>query len=124
MNRKRPAREEVRDLLGPLQRLTPSMDGDADNFCVQVRSPQACIHTPSLSAIIQEKFKPFETKNLRSESSIQRPLAWRTPEAKHSISTHIQQENSLLTLTRVPQTGLNPYSPPPPSTPRVRSDIH
>ncbi|CAO2632591.1 ATP-binding cassette sub-family C member 8 [Lemmus lemmus] len=36
VNRKRPAREEVRDLLGPLQRLTPSMDGDADNFCVQI----------------------------------------------------------------------------------------
>lgn len=76
VNRKRPAREEVRDLLGPLQRLTPSMDGDADNFCVQVRSPQASIHTPSLSAIFQEKLNPFKTKNLknlRSESSIQRP---------------------------------------------------
>ncbi|EGW12081.1 ATP-binding cassette transporter sub-family C member 8, partial [Cricetulus griseus] len=36
VNRKRPAREEVQDLLGPLQRLAPSMDGDADNFCVQL----------------------------------------------------------------------------------------
>lgn len=69
VNRKRPAREEVRDLLGPLQRLTPSMDGDADNFCVQV-SPQPCIHTSSLSAIFQEKLNIFKTKNLSSESSI------------------------------------------------------
>lgn len=48
VNRKRPAREEVRDLLGPLQRLTPSMDGDADNSCVQVSlNPKFTTHPAS-----------------------------------------------------------------------------
>uniref|UniRef100_A0A8D2B2M4 ATP binding cassette subfamily C member 8 n=1 Tax=Sciurus vulgaris TaxID=55149 RepID=A0A8D2B2M4_SCIVU len=36
VNRKRPAREDNRDLMGPLQRLAPSIDGDADNCCVQI----------------------------------------------------------------------------------------
>ncbi|KAM6159075.1 ATP-binding cassette sub-family C member 8 isoform 3-T3 [Rhynchocyon petersi] len=36
VNRKRPAREECRSLPGPLQSLTPSADGDADNCCVQI----------------------------------------------------------------------------------------
>ncbi|ELW70759.1 ATP-binding cassette sub-family C member 8 [Tupaia chinensis] len=36
VNRKRPAREECRDLTGPLQRLAPSADGEADNCCVQI----------------------------------------------------------------------------------------
>ncbi|XP_053416705.1 ATP-binding cassette sub-family C member 8 isoform X4 [Nycticebus coucang] len=34
VNRKRPAREDC--LMGPLQRLAPSADGDADNCCVQI----------------------------------------------------------------------------------------
>ncbi|XP_036283428.1 ATP-binding cassette sub-family C member 8 isoform X1 [Pipistrellus kuhlii] len=36
VNRKRPAREDCRGLMGPLQRLAPSADGNADNCCVQV----------------------------------------------------------------------------------------
>lgn len=45
VNRKRPAREDGRGLTGPLQRLAPSADGNADNCCVQV-SPRPC--TPCL----------------------------------------------------------------------------
>uniref|UniRef100_G1T6V1 ATP binding cassette subfamily C member 8 n=1 Tax=Oryctolagus cuniculus TaxID=9986 RepID=G1T6V1_RABIT len=36
VNRKRPAREDCRDLMGPLQRLAPSADGDANSCCVQI----------------------------------------------------------------------------------------
>ncbi|XP_066894233.1 ATP-binding cassette sub-family C member 8 isoform X3 [Kogia breviceps] len=36
VNRKRPAWEDCRGLMGPLQSLTPSADGDADNCCVQI----------------------------------------------------------------------------------------
>ncbi|EPQ18360.1 ATP-binding cassette sub-family C member 8 [Myotis brandtii] len=36
VNRKRPAREDGRGLTGPLQRLAPSADGNADNCCVQI----------------------------------------------------------------------------------------
>uniref|UniRef100_A0A9L0RT34 ATP binding cassette subfamily C member 8 n=1 Tax=Equus caballus TaxID=9796 RepID=A0A9L0RT34_HORSE len=36
VNRRRPAREDCRGLTGPLQRLAPSADGDADNCCVQI----------------------------------------------------------------------------------------
>ncbi|XP_012930102.1 ATP-binding cassette sub-family C member 8 isoform X4 [Heterocephalus glaber] len=36
VNRKRPAREDCRDLMGPLQRLTPSADREAENCCVQI----------------------------------------------------------------------------------------
>lgn len=36
VNRKRPVREDCQGLTGPLQRLAPSTDGDADNCCVQV----------------------------------------------------------------------------------------
>uniref|UniRef100_A0A8C2W9D8 ATP-binding cassette sub-family C member 8 n=1 Tax=Chinchilla lanigera TaxID=34839 RepID=A0A8C2W9D8_CHILA len=36
VNRKRPAREDCRDLMGPLQRLTPSADGEVENCCVQI----------------------------------------------------------------------------------------
>ncbi|KAK1335909.1 hypothetical protein QTO34_003708 [Cnephaeus nilssonii] len=36
VNRKRPAREDCRGLTGPLQRLVPSADGNADNCCVQI----------------------------------------------------------------------------------------
>lgn len=46
VNRRRPAREDCRGLTGPLQRLAPSADGDADNCCVQV-SPEPCSPTPS-----------------------------------------------------------------------------
>ncbi|XP_045873885.1 ATP-binding cassette sub-family C member 8 isoform X6 [Meles meles] len=36
VNRKHPAREDCRNFTAPLQRLTPSADGDADNWCVQI----------------------------------------------------------------------------------------
>nr|XP_030687366.1 ATP-binding cassette sub-family C member 8 isoform X3 [Globicephala melas] len=36
VNRKRPAWEDCRGIMGPLQSLTPSADGDADNCCVQI----------------------------------------------------------------------------------------
>ncbi|XP_037695234.1 ATP-binding cassette sub-family C member 8 isoform X3 [Choloepus didactylus] len=36
VNRKHPAREDCQGLLGPLQGLVPSADGDADNCCVQI----------------------------------------------------------------------------------------
>nr|XP_058161660.1 ATP-binding cassette sub-family C member 8 isoform X10 [Dasypus novemcinctus] len=36
VNRKHPAREGCRGLPGPLQRLAPSADGEADNCCVQI----------------------------------------------------------------------------------------
>nr|XP_023406582.1 ATP-binding cassette sub-family C member 8 isoform X4 [Loxodonta africana] len=36
VNRKRPVWEDRRGLTGPLQRLAPSADGDADNCCVQI----------------------------------------------------------------------------------------
>ncbi|KAJ8777653.1 hypothetical protein J1605_014306 [Eschrichtius robustus] len=36
VNRKRPAWEDCRGLVGPLQSLTPGADGDADNCCVQI----------------------------------------------------------------------------------------
>ncbi|XP_026971077.1 ATP-binding cassette sub-family C member 8 isoform X7 [Sagmatias obliquidens] len=36
VNRKRPAWEDCRGIMGPLQSLTPSADGDAENCCVQI----------------------------------------------------------------------------------------
>ncbi|XP_022411345.1 ATP-binding cassette sub-family C member 8 isoform X12 [Delphinapterus leucas] len=36
VNRKRPAWEDCRGIMGPLQSLTPSADGGADNCCVQI----------------------------------------------------------------------------------------
>ncbi|XP_061296653.1 ATP-binding cassette sub-family C member 8 isoform X4 [Bos javanicus] len=36
VNRKRPAREDCRGLMNPLQSLAPGTDGDADNCCVQI----------------------------------------------------------------------------------------
>uniref|UniRef100_A0A667HCF3 ATP binding cassette subfamily C member 8 n=1 Tax=Lynx canadensis TaxID=61383 RepID=A0A667HCF3_LYNCA len=36
VNRKHPAREDCRGFTAPLQRLVPSADGDADNYCVQI----------------------------------------------------------------------------------------
>ncbi|XP_047546406.1 ATP-binding cassette sub-family C member 8 isoform X3 [Lutra lutra] len=36
VNRKHPTREDCRSFTAPLQRLTPSADGDADNWCVQI----------------------------------------------------------------------------------------
>uniref|UniRef100_A0A671G9L7 ATP binding cassette subfamily C member 8 n=1 Tax=Rhinolophus ferrumequinum TaxID=59479 RepID=A0A671G9L7_RHIFE len=36
VNRKRAAREDCESLTGPLQRLAPSADGDADNCCVHI----------------------------------------------------------------------------------------
>uniref|UniRef100_A0A2K5ELQ9 ATP-binding cassette sub-family C member 8 n=1 Tax=Aotus nancymaae TaxID=37293 RepID=A0A2K5ELQ9_AOTNA len=36
VNRKRPTREDCRGLMGPLQSLVPSTDGDADDCCVQI----------------------------------------------------------------------------------------
>ncbi|XP_032737033.1 ATP-binding cassette sub-family C member 8 isoform X5 [Lontra canadensis] len=36
VNRKHPNREDCRNFTAPLQRLTPSADGDADNWCVQI----------------------------------------------------------------------------------------
>ncbi|XP_033272053.1 ATP-binding cassette sub-family C member 8 isoform X7 [Orcinus orca] len=36
VNRKCPAWEDCRGIMGPLQSLTPSADGDADNCCVQI----------------------------------------------------------------------------------------
>uniref|UniRef100_A0A2K5ELV1 ATP binding cassette subfamily C member 8 n=1 Tax=Aotus nancymaae TaxID=37293 RepID=A0A2K5ELV1_AOTNA len=45
VNRKRPTREDCRGLMGPLQSLVPSTDGDADDCCVQV-SPRPCCPLP------------------------------------------------------------------------------
>ncbi|XP_059263616.1 ATP-binding cassette sub-family C member 8 isoform X8 [Mustela nigripes] len=36
VNRKHPTREDCQNFTAPLQRLTPSADGDADNWCVQI----------------------------------------------------------------------------------------
>nr|XP_035972229.1 ATP-binding cassette sub-family C member 8 isoform X1 [Halichoerus grypus] len=36
VNRKHPAREDCQGFTAPLQRLAPSVDGDADNWCVQI----------------------------------------------------------------------------------------
>ena len=49
VNRKRPAWEDRRGLVGPLQSLTPGADGDADNCCVQV-SPRPRAPPPAASA--------------------------------------------------------------------------
>ncbi|KFO18671.1 ATP-binding cassette sub-family C member 8 [Fukomys damarensis] len=57
VNRKRPAREDCRDLMGPLQRLTPSADGEAENCCVQ--SLLASMEEGRQAAIHNENLLPF-----------------------------------------------------------------
>lgn len=71
VNRKHPTREDCQNFTAPLQRLTPSADGDADNWCVQV-SPGPCILMPGPPA-------PSPGGNSASETYVLSPLPWRSP---------------------------------------------
>lgn len=70
VNRKHPTREDCRNFTAPLQRLTPSADGDADNWCVQV-SPGPCTLMPGPPA-------PSPGGNSASETYVLGPLPWRS----------------------------------------------
>lgn len=64
VNRKRPAWEDCRGIMGPLQSLTPSADGDADNCCVQVSLRP---HSPTLAT---QRQLQEETLNLKCQRPV------------------------------------------------------
>lgn len=64
VNRKRPAWEDCRGIMGPLQSLTPSADGGADNCCVQVSLRP---RTPTLAT---QRQLQEETLNLKCQRPV------------------------------------------------------
>lgn len=72
VNRKRPVREDCQGLTGPLQRLAPNSDGDADNCCVKV-SLRPCTPCPAPNAITKRELSPDGPGRLAESSAPRSP---------------------------------------------------